>query len=780
MIKRIRLIGLAVLTGFLLYSCMPSRKAKENSFLKKNDIQVKGNEVDDGDLEDFVQQESNKRILGVWWFKPWLYQQLEKGKNTGFKKWMKENLASPPVYYDPSMAVSSVDMMEQYLSSKGYFDAEVGFDTVENNNKTTVKYYANPKSPYRINDIEYQFEDTLLRPYVLSDTVNSLIEEGDKYDTYLLDDERDRITKNLRREGFYRFNKEYIRYLVDSALQGQKLDLYVQLLPRKYPSPDASDEMLTRSHKRYKIKEVIIKPDKKVLQTSGSSDTLEIQYRKSLSDTVTTPYTFIYDEPMRVKPKTYMRRVKLSPGSWYDFKEVQSTYDNLAGLGITRFVNIDFSEKKTLKTADTIGLLDCNIDINRKPVHSMSVETEGTNTAGRPGLASRLVYTNKNLFKGGEVFDISLTGAVEAQGGNEADNKFLIFNTIETGIDASLTIPHFLLPVSPEFFARDYHPYTNFNTGYNYQKRSDYVRYITNFSFGYRWRQSETKRHMLTPLNINAVKIFTEPSFEERLQELDKKYREQYTNHLLASLKYSFIYNTQNVRNGNDFFYLRSNFESSGVMMDFLSQTLGYGKQIGDYNTLFNIRYAQFLRTDFDFRYYHYLDKEQSLIFRSLFGIGLPYGNSDALPFEKGFYAGGANGMRGWQIRTLGPGAYDETAEEDGYDKIGDIQLEFNTEYRFPIYRFFEGALFVDAGNIWLLNESKDYPKGHFEFGDFLNQFAVDAGFGLRLDFQFFTLRVDAAIPFRQPSEPAGDRWKGLSELQSGDIFWNFGIGYPF
>ncbi|MCF8231074.1 MAG: BamA/TamA family outer membrane protein [Bacteroidales bacterium] len=748
--------------------------------MKKNEIQVEGEDVDEGDLEDFVQQEGNKRILGVWWFKPWLYQQLDKGETTGIKKWMKENLASPPVYYNPSMAVSSVDMMEQYLFSKGYFDAEVNFDTVENNNKATITYHASPNSPYSIKNIEYQFEDTLLRPYVFSDTVNSLIKEGDKYDMYLLDDERDRIAKNLRREGFYRFNKEYIRYKVDSSLVGNNLDVYVQLLPRKYPSPEVPDKMLTRSHKRYKINRVIIKPDKKVLQSPASTDTLELQYRKSFSDTITTPYTFIYDEPMRVKPKTYMRRVKVNPGNWYDFKNVQSTYDNLAGLGITRFVKIDFSEKKSPNLPDTLGLLDCNIDINRKPVHSLSVETEGTNTAGRPGLAGRLVYTNKNLFRGGEVFDISMRGALEAQGGtNEAENKFLIFNTIEGGIDASLTIPHFLLPVQPEFFARDYYPYTNINTGYNYQKRPDYVRYITNFSFGYRWRQSKAKKHTLTPLNINAVKIFTEPSFEERLQQLDKKYREQYTNHLLASLKYSFIYNTQNVRNGNDFFYLRSNFESSGIIMDFLSQTLGYGKQLGGYNTLFNIRYAQFLRTDIDFRYYHYPDQDKTLIFRSLFGIGVPYGNSDALPFEKGFYAGGANGMRGWRIRSLGPGGYDDTGE-GGYDKIGDIQMEFNTEYRFPIYRFFEGALFVDAGNIWLLNKSKDYPKGHFDFDSFLKQMAVDAGFGLRLDFQFFTLRVDAAIPFRQPSEPAGNRWQSLTEIKSGDIFWNFGIGYPF
>ena len=203
------------------------------------------------------------------------------------------------------------------------------------------------------------------------------------------------------------------------------------------------------------------------------------------------------------------------------------------------------------------------------------------------------------------------------------------------------------------------------------------------------------------------------------------------------------------------------------------------GQDESDYSTLLNIRYSQFLRTDFDFRYYHYLDRNNSLVFRTMIGIGLPYGNSDVLPFEKGFYAGGANGLRGWEIRSLGPGGY---VDPQGfrYDRIGDILMEFSSEYRFPIYSYLNGALFADAGNIWLLNQSADYPKGHFEFDNFLSQMAVDAGFGLRLDLQFFIIRTDAAIPLRKPSRSAGDRWKPLSEIAFRDFIWNFGIGYPF
>ena len=783
MIKGLKFIIISFAAALFLFSCMPVRKAERNGFLKKNNLEITGHKVDKGDLEDFIQQEPNKKLLGVLWFKPWLYQKLDSSKNTGVNKWLRSNLASPPVYFNISEAQRSTEMMSQYLFSKGFFDAEVAFSEKEKNDKVSVTYNIQTREPYYIQNINYQFQDSLLKPWVLQDTAEALIKAGDKYDSYILDDERERITGNLREVGYYRFNKEYVRYLVDSSLRGNQLDVHVQLLPRKYPSPDVPNKMLTRSHKRYKINRIIVHPDQKMVgSTATKSDTVQLQYRESVRDTTTTPYTFIYDLPMRVKPVTYMRRIKMSPGDWYDQRKAQRTYSGLAGLKITRFVNIDFTQTNSYDIQDSVGGLDCKININRKPVHSLSLETEGTNTAGRPGLASRLVYTNKNIFRGSEVFNISLTGAVEAQGNTlESDNKFLIFNTIESGIDANLTIPHFLLPVRPEFFSKDYHPTTNIRTGYNYQKRPDYVRYILNASLGYSWRQSETKRHMLTPLNINAVKIFTEPGFEERLDSLvNQKYREQYTNHLLASLKYSFIYNTQNISEYGDFFYLRANAESSGILMDFLHQYAGLGGEQSGYNTLFNIRYAQFLRTDFDFRYYHYLNQKNTLVFRTLFGVGIPYGNSDALPFEKGFYAGGANGMRGWRVRTLGPGGYNDP-DAGGFDKIGDLQLEFNTEYRFPIYSFFEGALFADAGNIWLLDKSSDdYPKGHFDLDTFMQQMAIDAGFGLRLDFQFFTLRVDAALPLREPSKPAGSRWQGMSEMEFNDVVWNFGIGYPF
>lgn len=771
-------IGWLILT---MSSCMPTRRMNGDPLLKKNVIKIQGGNLDKSSLSDFIQQEPNKRLLGVLWFKPWLFEKLDNEDPSNFNLWLRRSFADPPAYYNRSAAIASAQQMQQYSFSKGFFNAKAEH-SVNDKDKATVTYTVKTGAPYQIKEIQYNFQDRTLMPFVLSDTVNTLIKRKQKYDVYILDDERDRVTKMLRNEGYYKFTKEYIRYRVDSTLGNHGVKVIVDILQRETPPPMPGGDPVNKPHKRYKIDEIIINPDQTILSESASvPDTLRMNYKGVRKSEDSLRLKFLYDKPLRVKTKTYARRINIRNDQFYNAQKVQKTYNGLAGLTVTQFVSMDFHDDLESPGNDTLGYLDCKIQINRRDIHSISLETEGTNTAGRPGIAARLVYQNKNIFRGGEVFDLSLSGALEAQSNTalQGQDRFLFFNTIEGGVDANLKIPKFLLPVKPEFFSRDYHPFTTVHTGYNYQRRTDYTRYLASVSLGYRWQQSVTKRHLVSPIDINAVKIYTEPGFEQRLQDLDQKYQEQYTDHLIAALKYSFIWNTQLINKNDDFFFLRTNAESSGLALNLLNKGVGLGQAAEGYSTLLNIRYAQYVRTDVDFRYYHYLTADNSWVFRTLMGIGLPYGNSEALPFEKGFYAGGANGLRGWELRSLGPGGYVDTTGFR-YDRIGDIHLEFSAEYRFPIYSYLNGALFTDAGNIWLLKESRDYPNGHFEASSFISQMAVDAGFGLRVDLQFFILRVDAAMPLRLPSRPAGERWKPLSEVAFRDFIWNFGIGYPF
>ena len=310
------------------------------------------------------------------------------------------------------------------------------------------------------------------------------------------------------------------------------------------------------------------------------------------------------------------------------------------------------------------------------------------------------------------------------------------------------------------------------------QERTEYKRYITNVSINYEWKSSNYITHSLIPLQINSVRLINpSDSFTHYLNRLDPRFRNQYTNHLIWALQYSFLYNNQTINKATNFSYFRFNAESSGNTLNLFNNVLNIKKNTEGYHTLLNIRYAQYVRSDVDFRYYNYLSSKRAWVFRGAAGIGFPYGNSNSLPFEKAFFAGGANDMRGWLLRSLGPGAYHNTLNT--FDKTGDVQLEANVEYRFPMYDFLNGGLFCDAGNIWLLYPNQDFPGGEIS-SRLMKQIAVDAGFGFRFDFGFFILRIDAALPLRYPYLNNDRYWVDLTKTRLKNVVWQFALGYPF
>jgi outer membrane protein assembly factor BamA len=301
---------------------------------------------------------------------------------------------------------------------------------------------------------------------------------------------------------------------------------------------------------------------------------------------------------------------------------------------------------------------------------------------------------------------------------------------------------------------------------------------VINLSFGYDWKESEQKRHQLSIVDWNLVNVTLSPEFQQQIdEETNDRIKAQYSDNIIMGMKYSFTYNTQDIRKIENFFFFKGNLNPVGNLLQ-----LGYWltdppkDSLGQY-TMWGIAYAQFFKIDGDFRLFNVISRNTSLAYRFFTGVGIPYGNSSILPLETGYYAGGANDMRGWPFRLLGPGSYSNP--EDDFDKMGDIQLEFNIEYRFPVYQFIKSAIFADIGNIWILEDQEGYPGGEFQFNRFYKEFAIDIGLGLRLDFNFFILRVDAAIPLRDPAQPENDRWV-LNNWQFSDFILNFGIGYPF
>jgi len=780
---------LFIFLSLTFISCSTTKLLKENeNLLVKNSVTIdKKNSITTDELNGYIQQRPNKKFLGVFRFNTWVYLKTEKGKESGFNKWINKVVGKNPVILDTNIANNSAEQIKMYLNNKGYFHSEVYKSVDIRRKKAKVIYFVNLFEPYKIKKISYQVDDRKLLHLLDEGKKKSLIEIGNIYDAYTLDDERTRITKFFKNEGYYYFTKEYITYKVDSAFKNHQLDIELDIKNVRISSGKNEGEYTEREHRRYYFDKFFIFPDYKTLrQDSLVTDTVFFRPKLNEQFLNSEPYNFIYHDKLRIKPQVITRSVFINSDSYYNLKDVDETYKGLSELRLYKFVNIQFQPREgdSLLNKKKDGILDTYIQLRRFPVQSYSIEAEGTNSAGDPGLAANFIYQNKNIFQGAEIFNLKLRGAAEMQSrfGESSETSFLFFNTFETGIEASLYIPKFLIPVKPERFSKYFQPKTNFNIGYNYQNRPDYRRHITNVSFGYDWKESETKRHIFFPAEINLVKIFpdTASDFWYNVENSkDQRLKNQYTDHLIPGLKYSFIFNNQRTTRTGHFIYFNPTFESAGNLIKLIDNIVGAPKTEDGYHTLFNIQYAQYVRLNFDFRYYRILIHDQAMVYRLYAGAGIPYGNSNVLPFEKVFYAGGANGMRGWEIRSLGPGAYKDTSSVE-FEKNGDIQIEANIEYRFPLYKIFKGAIFTDVGNIWLNKKSDELPGGEFIFNKFITQMAIDAGLGLRLDFSFFIFRIDAAIKVGDPSKKDNKYWVNLGKLSLPDVLWNFGIGYPF
>ncbi len=754
------------------YSCVsPRQAARQGYLLNKNIVKTDNHKLSLDEINGFIQQKPNKKALGVFRLSTFIYEHSDWN-------WLKKKVGSAPVILEPAMAEHSKHQLNQYLAAKGYFHAQVESEIRYYKKKADVTYRITSGKPYTIRNINYLFVSDELKETIFADTANSFIKPSINYDAYLFDEERTRITDYLRNQGYFFFTRDYVLFKVDSNLNCRKMDVDIEIQnPRM--REQTTGNLIYQKHIRYKINNITFHTDSKAKDNdTPTPDTLVLlQYPGDPSQ----PYQFryIFYDKLRLSPQLLNRQIFTKGGELYRSDNFNLTYSRLSNLGITKFVTINF-EPAIQSLPSDYGLLDCQISIGRSNTQIYTIETEATNTGGLLGIGGNLVYANRNLFRGGEVFSLKLKGALEMQKTiGDAENFLFGFNTLETGIEARLEIPRLLAPYASQQFSRYSSPRTTFSSGLNYQNRPDYRRYIANLSFGYEWRGTPTRSHLLIPVELNSVRIFTSADFKRWLDGLsDKRLINQYTDHLVPLMRYVYIFNNQAFRKNKDFMFLRVGIESSGGLLSLIDRSVGAPKNEMDYYTLLGIRYAQFLRLESDYRYYKVLNPRNNIVFRIAAGIGSPYGNSDVLPVEKGFYAGGANGMRGWEIRSLGPGRFSDPG--NNFEKMGELWLESNIEYRFPMYSWLNGAVFADAGNIWLLNDNADMPNAILKVSEFGNHIAIDGGLGIRFDLSFFILRVDGAVKLKNPALMPGNQWLKISELGIRKVVWNFGIGYPF
>ena len=758
--------------AIFMSSCGINRFIPEGKYLvKKNTVVIEGEDnkkIEKSKLSSFITLKPYRETFQTN-FPTWVYYKWERRQKSKFWTWMNKTLGKEPVYYDPVGAKTSANQMMRHLDNIGYFNSKVthSVELREKRKRALVTYNVYPNQPYYVSKIDYAIDDTLANRYIMRDSTRFPLKAGDIYNAYSLNEQRDIITERLKNSGYYYFNRDNIYYEVDSNFMNHTMEITMKL------------KTTPLTFKKYYIRDIHIYPDFSIFRMNSrpvdsATLTLETGRRKHLNT-----WDFHYYDKPQVKPQTFSRAIYVIEGLPYNVRSITDTYKALANYRLFRNVNIEFDSVSS--PDDSRNLLDCRITMQQNDKHSFTVQGEGTNSEGDLGIKGSFSYTNKNIFHGAETFQLSIKGGLEAQTiFREEIEDNSTFNTKELGITASLNFPKFLSPFAFTNFARDYQPTTSVALGANAQTRYYYSRYVFTATFGYDWKSNTRSGHYFSPINLNGVKIANINSeFQNYIDhETSQRKKDQYTSHLIWGIRYSYTYNTQSFRKTGSFIYLRTDLETSGNMLSLFNNTKLMTTD-GDHHEIMGIRYAQYVRTSADFRQHIDLGSQNWLVFRQFVGIGLPYGNSKDLPFERSFYGGGANGLRGWLYRTVGPGGYHSETEME--EKTGDIQMELNAEYRFPIYNIFNGAFFIDAGNIWTYHPNESIPDGEFKFNSFYKQLAVDAGFGLRIDVSFLILRFDLAYAMRDPyKHETGSYWRFSDGLSFDDFRYQVGIGYPF
>ncbi|MGE3825752.1 MAG: BamA/TamA family outer membrane protein [Bacteroidia bacterium] len=791
----------------LVASCGATRKLSSKEFLLvKNKIEVDSGKVNKEELSKYIRQKPNRKILGFVRFHLWVYNLVDLNKVEARKKELKEkrevknqkrvaknkepkaprrsfgewmlSIGEAPVVLDSTLTLSTRKQFEIYLKNKGFFNAEVSDSVEYKRKKVRVTYYIKPHIPYTVKNFVYAVYNPELDSIISgSDKPNSLLKAGMNYDVDILQKERERIAKELKNRDYYYFSTENVVFQADTTLGNREVE--VTLLIRSNMEKDFGRPDTTNSPKEfrpYRIGRVIINSEYYPKNSSAVPyDTLV--YNKNL---------LAYRNKWTIDPKILTNSVFFKAGELYIARDLENSYRQLSSLKIYKFINIQFEEQENDK-------LDCIIQLTPAPRQSFSVEAQGTNTGGFPGLFADVIYQNKNIFRGAETFEFRIKGGLESQVvfDDSEDNKTPIFNTLQIGPEASLTIPRFLFPFAKKIkVSRYFRPQTKIRFAYDYQKRPDFTRTIFRTTYGYDWRASNRTRWTYNPIEVNFVNLPPEKqsaAFKERISGInDQLLKNTFISHITWSGVLTYLYTNQDVDKKTNFWYVRLTGESSGLLpygISSISNAVGGAEknENGSY-LVFNTPYAQYVKFDFDIRRYFAINKRSTFVLRFAAGRGMPYGNLSVLPYEASFFGGGANGIRAWRARRLGPGSYPNTLQSS-IDQFGDMRLEMNAEYRFDIYKYFKMAVFADAGNIWLVHKDANRPGAEMEWPRLFKEIALGAGVGARLDFNFFIIRLDGAYPIYDPGKPEADnqRWIGVNEpLLLKKVVWNLGIGYPF
>jgi outer membrane protein assembly factor BamA len=768
--KNYSLTGSILLSASLILlsvACNPTRYVpEEDTLLDENHVIISRENIKKSDLSPYIKQKPNKTIFGTK-FHLGLYNLSNLEKQKWPHSWLRE-IGEEPVIFDAYATEKSRQQIESYIFSKGYFDSRV-METIETaNRKSKVYYNVDLKPPYTIKELHFDFADSTINRLFIFDSVNCLIERGKPYDVDILQAEKLRFEKYIRDKGFYAFSGEYVSFSVDSSLGNRQV--IIDYSVGSFQQGGQGNRTTEVPHSIYDIRNVYIHPNFIPKDALEGGD----EYISNLDTTFINGYYFIAPKGRPpIKSDLILQAVYLKPGSIYNVTNTEQTQSHLLSLKTFRLVNIYYTDVPKAEG----HTLDCNIQLTLLSQQSFKVELEGTNSAGNLGGALNFIYQHKNLFRGAELFNLKLKGAYEALSQQNTDLQ----SSQEYSVETSLRLPRFFLPfLEKESFIKKYNPSTNLLGAFNYQSLPFYTRTMANATFGYNWYGNAFTTHIVNPVQLNRVKLISiDSAFYEKI-EASSYLAYSYRSVMILGGNYSFIFNNQKLKSARDYWFVRVNAEAAGNMLGLLSRVADFEKVEGSYN-IFKQPFAQYIRADVDFRYNVILNDAGSVVYRGFVGAGIPYGNSKAIPFEKQYFGGGANGIRAWQVRTLGPGSY-VPGDSTFLNQTADIKIEANIEYRFKLFWVLEGALFLDAGNIWSARNDPARPGAQFSINKFYKDMAVGSGLGLRFDFDFVLFRADLGVKLRDPWEQSGSKWIIMNRPYSfrDDFTLVLAIGYPF
>lgn len=761
-------IFLCLCVTLLLASCASTKYVPEGEYLL-DDVKINSldNNIYTGQFMTYVRQKPNSSV-GLH-----LYS-LSGRDSSKFVNRILRKMGSAPVLYDEEQTAKTETQIRKELNNLGYLNAEVGHCLEKEGKKASVSYCFRTKERYTIREAKNDIDAEQLRGIVDYGKIHRSIEfkENEPFDAATLDAATEEITSNVRNQGFYFLNKDNFYFLADTAVGGHQVDVSLKYRPtKKVDTLTGRDPSL----QRFRIHDVIF-------NNSYSTGPDTVEYNK---------IKVVKGEETFIRPSIIYYNNFIRPGRFYSDLLLEKTYSSLSALSAVDQVNISFTP-----VPEDSSMLDVHVNLSPANIYYFQFGIDGTNNAGDLGVASYISFSNKNLFKGSETFRIKLNGAYEHISGSNKDVTLVSNNFYEYGAELSLSYPRIIFAILPEKYRKQVGSSTNFSASINWQNRPEYNRRVLALDWGYAWKSHRQRMsHTFDLYNINYVITRDMSDWFEAYLDRGKNalLKESYMDQFITRTAYSFVYTSK--RKGSENGYtLRGGIDMAGTLPFVVCSAAQVekksveGSEEGESEKkymIFDTPFAQYVKGTFDVSKIFVTQRDNQLVLHAGFGLACPYLNSDVLPYEQRFFAGGPNTVRGWSTRSLGPGRYHSDISSDFLQRTGDVKMIFNVEHRLKLSSFFEFATFVDAGNIWTAKAYKNQPYGQFNIADFYKEMGLSWGLGIRPNLSFLVLRLDAGMQIYNPENLSSDakntsKWVITHPRLKDNFAIHFAVGYPF